>query len=52
MKAQQDADGIRKNQQALRQQDPDRLELEDSQDDSGEDSKGTNQNDNQSKRTR
>ena len=50
--AQQDADNIRKNQQALQRQDPDRLELEDSQDDSSKDSKGTNQDDNQSKRTR
>ena len=50
--AQQDADNIRKNQQALQRQDPDRLELEDSQDDSSKDPKGTNQDDNQSKRTR
>ena len=50
--AQQDADNIRKNQQALRQQDPDRLELEDSQDDSSEIQKGAEQDDNHSKRTR
>ncbi len=50
--AQQDADNIRKNQQALQRQDPDRLELEDSQDDSSEIQKGAEQDDNQSKRTR
>lgn len=48
----QDAETIRKNQDALRQQDPDRLELEESQDDSSEDNKETQSDNNHSKRTR
>lgn len=43
---QQEADNIKKNQQALQQQDPDRLELEDSEDDQDEDDKqGQSNND-------
>lgn len=48
----QEMEGIKKQQEALRAQDPDRLKLEDNQDDSSEDSKGISQDDNQSKRTR
>ena len=49
---QQDAETIKKNQEALRGQDPDRLELEDKQDDSSENDKETGSNNNQSHRTR
>lgn len=49
---QQDVENIKKQHRALQSQDPDRLELEDSQDDSSEDPKGANHDDNQSKRTR
>lgn len=43
---QQEADNIKKNQQALQQQDPDRLEVEDSEDDQDEDDKqGQSNND-------
>ena len=48
---QQDAENIRKNQQALRQT-PDRLEWEESQDDQSEDDKEKQQDDDHSKRTR
>lgn len=47
--SQQDADNVRKNQQALQQQDPDRLELEDNQDDSSEDQEEKGQDGNHSK---
>lgn len=49
---QQDAETIKKNQEALRGQDPDRLELEDKQDDSSENDKEAGSNHNQSHRTR
>ncbi|MEY8295241.1 phage portal protein [Limosilactobacillus caviae] len=49
---QQDAERVRKNQQALQEQDPDRIEVEDIRDDSSEDSKENEQDDNHGKRTR
>lgn len=48
----QDAETIKKSQEALRQQDPDRLELEESQDDSSKDDKESQSDHNHSKRTR
>ena len=48
----QDAETIKKSQEALKQQDPDRLELEDSQNDSSEDDKEEQSDNNHSKRTR
>ena len=48
----QDAETIKKSQEALRQQDPDRLELEESQDDSSEDNKEPQSDNNHSSRTR
>ncbi|MBB1080239.1 phage portal protein [Limosilactobacillus sp. STM2_1] len=49
---QQDAENVRKNQRALQEQDPDRLEVEDSQDDSSTNQEGTEQDNGHSKRTR